>query len=105
MKMTQSTFTETNKISETRFAYEKYCSQASISVYDIFTNNGDLLPRWELIGWTPSKNLAVRRRPEGVAIFVRCRKNEGDYTEGMETWAHFDANVFFTPIPRNQLVA
>jgi hypothetical protein len=94
MKLTDETFTEANKISETRFTWEKFCGKAHVANTDIFTTSGRLCPRWELVGWTPSKNLVIRPRTEGVAILVRCKDNDNEFYEGLEVWCHFESKAF-----------
>lgn len=102
MKLTESTFTEANRLSETRFTWEKFCSKNRILSQQIFSPNGTLLPRWELVGWMSSKGLTIRPRAIGQAILVRCIEDDGDFYEGLEVWCHFDSAAFCDPIVLKQ---
>lgn len=88
MKLLPEHLTDKNKLSSSKFTWEKYCLKAGVSSFDIFKGRfgdpiTDLQDNVELVGWCEGGNLSVRPNPDTVAIMVRF--TDGDFEE---VWLH-----------------
>lgn len=91
-KGSMTTFTPANRISASRFTWEKFCGKAGWSQTDLVSNAvsaEEWKPRseWRIVGWCPATELRVRARLDGIAVLLENRETFE------EVWLHWQMDM------------